>query len=92
MYTEDCLSVSVADNGGFLVRLHVMRKKEKSAKGEIGMVGYPGSDDKLIVAKDEADLVSVIKKALPMMKPGGMEEDEFKKCFGESCTEGEAGN
>lgn len=85
MYTEETVSFSKTDDGGYVVHVRIKVKKSKESKGEICC----GSrhEDKTLVANDDKELLAIIKKLLPDMKPGGMEEDEFEEAFGDAVKE-----
>ncbi|MCK5610043.1 hypothetical protein KAR91_49675 [Candidatus Pacearchaeota archaeon] len=85
MYTEEIVSISRADDGGYVIGVRVKKKKKKVNKGEICC----GSDwdSKTLLAKDLDEVNETLGKILPNMKPGGMEEDEFNKAFKEAIKE-----
>lgn len=85
MYTEEIVSISRADDGGYVIGVRVKKKKKKESKGEICC----GSDwdSKTLLAKDLDEVNETLGKILPNMKPGGMEEDEFNKAFKEAIKE-----
>ena len=79
MYTEETVSFSKTDDGGYVIHVRVKAKKSKDSKGEICC--GPRHDDKALVARDDKELQKIIGKLLPDLKPGGMEEDEFNEAF-----------
>lgn len=82
MYTEETVSISKADDGGYVISVRVKKKKKKESKDEICC----GSsyDNKTLLAKDLDEVTEILGKILPDMTPGGMEEDEFNKAFKEA--------
>lgn len=86
MYTEEVVSISKADDGGYIIHVRVKKKKTKESKGEISHCG-PRTEDKTLLAKDLDEVNETLGKILPNMKPGGMEEDEFAKAFKEAVKE-----
>jgi hypothetical protein len=87
MYTEEVVSISKADDGGYIIHVRVKRKKTKEDKGEV-LCGSR-TDDKTLLAKDLDDVNETLGKILPKMKTGGMEEDEFNEAFKEAAKEDE---
>ena len=87
MYTEETVSISKADDGGYIISVRVKKKKKKESKGDICC----GSnyDNKTLLAKDLDEVNETLGKILPDMTPGGMEEDEFGKAFKEAIKEGD---
>jgi len=81
MYTEEMVSISKADDGGYVISVRVKRKKKKESKGEICC--HEGWDNKTIIAADLDAVNEKLGKILPDLKAGGMEEDEFAKAFKE---------
>ncbi len=79
MYTEEIVSLSKADDGGYIVHVKVKKKKSKDSKGEICC--GPSREDKTLLAKDIKAVNKLLGKILPNIKAGGMEEDEFAEAF-----------
>jgi len=84
MYTRDMVTISKADDGGYVVGISIIKKKSKESKGEIACDMH---DEKTLLAKDMEGLKGILDKALSNMKPGGMEEDEFASAFKEAMKE-----
>ena len=85
MYSEEIVTISKTDDGGFIVGVRVKKKKEEKSKGEICC----GSnwDNKTMLAKDVDEVNEKLGKILPELEAGGMEEDEFNKAFKEAIKE-----
>ena len=81
MYTEETVSFTKADDGGYAIHVRIKKKKSKEDKGEL--VCGSSHDDKMLIAKNDQELQDIIAKIAPTMKPGGMEEDDFSKAFKE---------
>lgn len=79
---EEAVTITAADDGGFIVTVRVKRKKKKDDKGEIHC--ETRMDEKRLLAKDTDEVKTLLDKILPDMKPGGMEEDDFAKAFKEA--------
>lgn len=86
MYTEEMVTISRADDGGFIVGIRVKKKKKKDSKDEVCCGSH---DHKILLAKDLEEVNETLGKILPGMKAGGMEEDEFNKAFKEAVKEGD---
>lgn len=84
MYTDEVLSISKADNGGFILSVRVRRKKTKESKGEL-CCGPMNTRN--LVASDIEEVKNILDEVLPNIKEGGMEEDEFNKAFKEAVEE-----
>lgn len=82
MYTEDNVVITKTDDGGYLLSIRVKRKRDKESKNEI-CCSSDYRSEKLLVAKDIKGVKDILDKALPDIKSGGMEEDEFEKAFKE---------
>ena len=82
MYTEDNVVITKTDDGGYVVAIRVKRKKDKESKDDI-CCSMDHRSEKLLVAKDIKGVKDILDKALPDIKSGGMEEDEFEKAFKE---------
>jgi len=78
MYLEPEITISVAENGGFVIKYQVKNKKNKKDKAEV----YPRYIDKVIVASDTDSLFTNLKKIISKM-PKGSEEKEFEDAFNE---------
>lgn len=78
MYSEEYLSVCKTDDGKYLVSVKVKRKKDKGSKD---MIMGSMSDMKTFVADDEGDVADAVKKLLPKIKSGGLDDAEFGKAF-----------
>ena len=84
MYSQDALSVSLSDDGKYLLSFQVRKKKSKESKGVVmGM----DSESKTHIAASPDDLLAEIKELLPLLKKGYMEEDEYLKAFKEEKGE-----
>ncbi len=85
MYSEEIVTISKADDGGFIIGVRVKKKKKKESNGEICC----GSnwDHKTLLAEDLDAVNEKLGKILPDLKAGGMEEDEFDKAFKEAAKE-----
>ena len=79
MYSEEIVTISKADDGGFIIGVRVKKKKKKESKGEICC--GPSWDHKTLLAEDLDAVNEKLGKILPDLKAGGMEEDEFAKAF-----------
>lgn len=90
MYTEEVLSMSKSDDGGYIIHVRVKKKKSKESKAEICC--GPRTDDKTLLAKDVDEVKEMLDKILPDMKPGGMEEDEFNDAFKDAIKEDKEDN
>lgn len=86
MYTEDNVVITKTDDGGYILAIRVKRKKDKESKSDLCCGDY-GRSEKLLVAKDIKEVKTILDKALPEMKAGGMEEDEFNEAFKEATEE-----
>jgi hypothetical protein len=87
-FREDIITISKADDGGYIVDVRVKMKKKRESKDEICCAGGR-FETKTMVAKDVDEVKTFMDKLLPDMKPGGMEEDEFNKAFKEFVKEDE---
>ncbi|MCK5606716.1 hypothetical protein KAR91_32740, partial [Candidatus Pacearchaeota archaeon] len=69
MYSEEIVTISKADDGGFIIGVRVKKKKEKESKGEICC----GSswDHKALLAEDLDAVNEKLGKILPDLKAGG---------------------
>lgn len=85
MYTEENVSISKTDDGGYILHVKVKKKKKKEDKGEICC--GPSREDKTLLAKNVEEVNETLGKVLPELKTGGMEEDEFDKAFKEAVEE-----
>ena len=85
MYTEEVVSISKADDGGYIIHVKVKKKKTKDSKNEICC--GPSREDKTLLAKDLDEVNEILAKVLPGIKSGGMEEDEFAKAFKEKVED-----
>ena len=85
MYSEEVVSISRADDGGFIISVRVKRKKKKESKGEICC--HSGYDNKTLLAEDLDAVNAKLGKILPDLEAGGMEEDQFAKAFKEAAKE-----
>jgi hypothetical protein len=83
MYTEEVMSVSRTDDGGFVVGIRVKAKKKREDKCEVGLP----REHKTLIAKDVDEVKSILDKVLPDLKEGMMEEDEFAKAFKDAVKE-----
>jgi hypothetical protein len=86
MYTEDTVSISKADDGGYVLHVQVKWKKSSDSKGEIACCG-PNTERKVMVAKNTKEVNALLKKILPEMTAGGMEEDVFGETFKSAAKE-----
>ena len=84
---EEMVTISRADDGGFIVGIRVKKKKKKEDKDEVCCGS--SHDHKTLLAKDLDEVNETLGKILPGMKAGGMEEDEFNKAFKEAVKEGD---
>ena len=82
MYSEEIVTISKADDGGFIIGVRVKKKKEKESKGEICCDS--SWNHKTLLAEDLDAVNEKLGKILPDLKAGGMEEDEFNKAFKEA--------
>ncbi|MBZ0158396.1 MAG: hypothetical protein K8I29_19535 [Alphaproteobacteria bacterium] len=82
MYMEDGVHISKADDGSFIVRLMVRRKRQKEDKGAV-MVNE--KDCKTHTARNEKEALSIIKTALSTITAGKMEEDDYAAAFHEAA-------
>ena len=73
---EEMVTISRADDGGFIVGIRVKKKKKKEDKDEICCGTH---NHKTLLAKDLDEVNETLKKILPGMKAGGMEEDELTR-------------
>ncbi len=85
MYHEETVTISKADDGGYIIGVRVKKKKKKESKDEICC--GPGREEKILLAKDLDEVNEHLGKILPKMKRGGMEEDEFAEAFKEAAKE-----
>jgi hypothetical protein len=85
MYTEESVSISKADDGGYVIHVKVKMKKEKGDKNDVCC--GPSREDKMLIAKDLDEVKEVLDKVLPKLKKGGMDEDEFDDAFKEAAKE-----
>lgn len=84
MYMEEAVSIIKTDDGGYVVKVRVVRKKDREDKDE---VHCGRTREKSLIAKDINEVKALLDKALPDMKPGGMEEDEFVAAFKDMVKE-----
>lgn len=91
MYTEDCVCINKTDDGAYILSVRTKKKKSKDSKKEVMDMSFPGSgcETKTLTAQTTEELYAKLDTILPGIKAGCMEEEEFKKAFGESMDEDE---
>jgi hypothetical protein len=88
MYMDKVLEVGKAENG-FVVSCTVPIKKEKQKEGKNMIDSYPGSCDKMYLAKDGSEVGDIVQKLIPLLDMDFKSEEEFEKAFDEAAGEEE---
>jgi hypothetical protein len=85
MWMNRTLSIGKAENG-FVVEVEVPIKPEKKKESDDMVSAYPGSKDKVYLAKDHAEVLEIITKLLPMLDTEYASESEFDKAFNKAAA------
>ena len=83
MYMKQVLEIGQASNG-FVVECRVPIKPKKEKDSEKLERDYPmvkGSEEKQFVAKDAAEVVTLIEKLMPLLDSEFSSEEEFNSAF-----------
>lgn len=80
MYMKRMLEIGQASNG-FVIECRVPIKQKEKKNSEGLCCEYPGSREKQYIAKDAAEVVSLIEKLMPMLDDSFTTEEEFDVAF-----------
>jgi len=80
MYMKRMLEIGQASNG-FVIECRVPIKPKEKANNKSMCDCYPGSSEKQYIAKDAAEVVSLIEKLMPMLDDSFTTEEEFDVAF-----------
>ena len=80
MYMKRMLEIGQASNG-FVIECRVPIKPKGKKNNDGLCCEYPGSSEKQYIAKDAAEVVSLIEKLMPMLDDSFTTEEEFDVAF-----------
>jgi hypothetical protein len=78
------IEVGQAANG-YVIEVRVPFKKKKRKEGKELCCDYPGSTEKQFIAKDNKELISIMKNLMPLLDEDFTSEEEFDAAFEEAA-------
>lgn len=66
---------------GYVIECRAPIKPEEKDNADSMVSCYPGSEEANFVAKDEAEVVEIVQKLMPMLDVTFTSEDEFNMAF-----------
>ena len=80
MYINEQVSIGKTEDGNYILSFRVQKKRDMTSKGEI----MAGSEEKTHVATSMQDLFSQLKKVLPKLQEGRLEQQDYDEAFEEA--------
>lgn len=80
MYMKRMLEIGQAENG-YVVEVRVHFKPKKKKERDEMVCEYHGSNEKQFIAKDLAELNTIVAKIMPMLDEEFSSEEEFDAAF-----------